>query len=148
MILSICTMWATRSCTLVSPIKPAATVATRIAIGWNDSVESARAVSASLDWLSAAESVVVISCCESDAVSPKPETLVDYLDWHGIAAESIELSESPRRAAGAIADEAVAAGCDLIVIGSYIHTRAHSLLFGSMTEDILSDPPLAALVVP
>jgi nucleotide-binding universal stress UspA family protein len=133
---------------LVAPPNPASSFGARIAIAWNDSVESARALAASLDWLKAAESVVAISCRESDTVSPNPHALLDYLAWHGITAEALELTESPRAAAPAIVEKAIAAECDLIVIGAYIHTRAHSLLFGSMTEHVFSDPKLAALVVP
>ena len=133
---------------LVAPPDPASSFGARIAIAWNDSVESARALAASLDWLKAAASVVAISCRENDTVSPSPHALVDYLAWHGITAEAVELNESPRGAAPAIVKKALAAECDLIVIGAYIHTRAHSLLFGSMTEQVLSDPRMAALVVP
>ena len=66
----------------------------------------------------------------------------------GIAAKPVEFAKPPRRAGPAIVDAAKAAGCDLVILGGYIHNRAHSLLFGSMTEYVLSDPKLPALIVP
>lgn len=92
--------------------------------------------------------VVAISCRESETASPDPYALVEYLAWHEIKAEAIELADSPRRAARAIVKKAIAEKCDLSVLGAYIHTRAHSLVFGSMTEHVLSDSPLPALVIP
>jgi len=133
---------------LVSPPKAPSSLASRIAIAWNDTVEAARAVSASLGLLSAAQGVFVICCKESETVSPVPDGLIDYLAWHEIRAEPIELAAPPRQAASAIAEAALAHGCDLVVAGAYCHTRARSLLFGSMTEYMLSEPKLPVLIVP
>ncbi|NNG05781.1 MAG: universal stress protein [Inquilinus sp.] len=73
--------------------------------------------------------------------------LLDYLAWHGIEARSVELAKRPKQAA-AIVSEALGAGCDLVILGAYIHARAHDLLFGGMTEYVLSDAKLPALLVP
>lgn len=133
---------------LVTPAKPYPSFASRIAIAWNDSVESARAVSATLGLLKAAQGVLVICCEESESVSPRPEKLIEYLAWHDIAAAPVTLATPPRQAGAAIIAGALAAECDLLVLGAYVHTRAHSLLFGSMTEEVLSEPRMPALLVP
>lgn len=132
---------------LVSPPEPAASFARRIAVAWNDSVEAARAVSAALPLLQAAGSVTVIACQEGD-VAPSPAGLLDRLAWHGIAATAVELAEAPRRAPAAIVRAAQARDCDLLLLGAYLRARGHRLLFGSLTEEVLSDPKLPALLVP
>ncbi len=133
---------------LVSPPTPSATFATNIAIAWNDSVESAHAVSASLSLLKAAQKVIVVSCNEGDSTPPRSEALVEFLAWHGIAATAIEISETVRRVGPAIVDVALDEGCDLLVLGAYIHMRGYNLLFGSLTELVLKDPKMPALLVP
>jgi nucleotide-binding universal stress UspA family protein len=133
---------------LVTPIKPYPTFASRIALAWNESVESARAVVASLGLLRAAQSVHVICCEEGESVSPRPEKLIEHLAWHDISTGSVTLKRPPRQAGPAIIEEALTAGCDLLVLGTYFHTRAHSLLFGSMTEEVLSNPKMPTLLVP
>ncbi len=133
---------------LVSPATPPASFASRIAIAWNDSVEAARAVAAALGLLKAAESVQVICCKEDEASTLAPDPLVEYLAWHGIDAKAVMLEAAPRESASAIVDAALQDKSDLLLLGAYIHTRAHSLLFGSVTEFALRDPQLPALLVP
>jgi nucleotide-binding universal stress UspA family protein len=81
-------------------------------------------------------------------VSPKPDGLIDFLAWHDISAKPVEANETASRVGPAIVDAALNAECDLLVLGAYIHTRAFSLLFGSMTEYVLSNPKMPALLVP
>lgn len=138
----------TASPVLVSPPQAHASFATKIAVAWNDSVEAARAVSASLGLLKSARSVHIICCKESDSIAPSPHGLIEHLAWHGIAAKPVELAKPPRQAGPAIVGAAKAAGCDLVILGGYIHNRAHSLLYGSLTEYVLGNPKLPALIVP
>ena len=73
------------------------TVATRIAIGWNDSTEgAARAVAAALPFLNAAESVTILASAKR---GESARDLADYLGWHRVAAtvRSFEPSGALRR---------------------------------------------------
>lgn len=133
---------------LVSPPQAAAGFARRVVLAWNDTVESARALAAGLELMQAAEQVRVICCRESERVAPKPEPLLEYLAAHGIEAQAVALEETPRDAPAAIVAAAEAADGDLLLLGAYLHSRAHSLLYGSVTEFVLSDPKLPALLVP
>lgn len=132
----------------VSPPIAAQTFATRVAVAWNGSVEAARAVAASIELIRAAERVLVISCAEKDADAADPDGVVEYLAWHGVGAKAVRLTRPRREAAAAIIERARSAKCDLIVLGSYVHSRAHRLLFGSMTQYVLGQPALPALLVP
>lgn len=131
---------------LVSPAAAPTRFATRIAIAWNDTIESARAVAAALPFLATAEQVTIICCKEHGSVAPDPRGLIEYLAWHGIEAAAVEIDESPRKAGAGIVDRALAESCDLLVLGAYLHSRGHSLLFGSVTEAVLHHPRLPALL--
>lgn len=133
---------------LVSPQQVSATFATNIAVAWNDTVESARAVAQSLDLLKTAQKVIVISGREPGAPALNAADLVEFLAWHGVSATAVEVAAAEQRLEAAIVAAATDHGCDLLVLGAYIHMRAYSLLFGSLTQFVLSDPKLPALLVP
>ena len=59
-------------------------------IGWNGSVEAARAVTAALDLLRGMKKVRVLSIKEGRADPHPAEPLVHYLGWHGIPASVAE----------------------------------------------------------
>ncbi len=133
---------------LVSPPKAATTFATRVALAWNGSVEAARAVTAAMDLIGDAEAVFVISGAEERSTSGDPTGLVRYLAWHGVAAEPVSLKVSKRSSAEAVLAAAQERGSDLIVLGASMRARAHSLLYGSMTDHVMGHPSLPALLVP
>lgn len=133
---------------LVSPASGMSTVGEHVALAWNDSIESARAVAASLAFLRRAKSVHVISCRERSTDGHRLDAVTEYLAWHGVNAESMQIEAPPKRSASAIVDAAKSSGCDLVAMGAYIHTRTHALLFGSLTEHVLSGPGLPTLIVP
>ncbi len=133
---------------LVSPASGLSSVGEHVAIAWNDSIESTRAVAASLPFLRRAKSVHVISCREDSTDDHRLDAVIDYLGSHDIDAHAVQIEAPPKRAVSAIVDAATSSGCDLLVMGAYMHTRTHVLLFGSLTEHILSEPTLPTLVVP
>ena len=90
----------------------------------------------------------VISCREDSTDDHRPDAVIDYLAWHGVDAQAVQIEAPTQRAVAAIVDSATSSGCDLLVMGAYIHTRTHVLLFGSLTEYVLSEPTLPTLVVP
>lgn len=133
---------------LVSPASALSTVGKDVAVAWNDSIESARAVAASLLFLQRAQSVRVISCREHSIDDHRVDAVTEYLALHGIEGQAVQLEASSKQAASAIVASAKNSGCDLIVMGAYMHTRTHALLFGSLTEHVLRDPILPTLIVP
>lgn len=119
-----------------------------LALAWNDSVESSRAISATIGLLRTADRVTVIACTEGGGEPVDPALLLDYLTLHEVKAEPISLSASRSESARAICAAATDAGADLIVMGGYSHHRAHTLLFGSMTQHVLTETGLPVLIVP
>ncbi len=101
---------------------------------WKEAPESARALTAALPLLKAAQRVVIAHV--SEELDPTPLSgVVRFLALHGISAETRLL---PRR--GAVADTLAAAvdahQADLIVLGAYGHSRARERVFGGCTRGL------------
>lgn len=134
----------------VSPEVAPATVGDHVTIAWNNSPEAARALAGAMPMLRIATSVSVLSCREQDSAegSTDLETVIAYLDMHGVKAKGTEIIAQHQRPASEIIDAALAQGADLLVLGSVVHSRTHSLVYGSLTEEVLKAPRLSALLVP
>jgi nucleotide-binding universal stress UspA family protein len=112
---------------------------------WKETPESARALTAALPLLKAAQRVVIAHV--SEGLDPAPLSgVVQYLALHGISAESRLL---PRR--GSVADTLAAAAdahqADLIVLGAYGHSRARERVFGGCTKGFLDDAHVPVLMM-
>jgi nucleotide-binding universal stress UspA family protein len=112
---------------------------------WKEAPESARALTAALQLLKAAQRVVIAHV--SEELDPTPLSgVVRYLALHGISAETRLL---PRR--GSVADTLAAAAdahqADLIVLGAYGHSRARERVFGGCTKGFLDDARVPVLMM-
>lgn len=134
----------------VSPEVAPAIVGGHITIAWNNSAEASRALAGAIPMLRIASSVSVLTCKEQDSAADSAglEAVIAYLDMHGVKAKSTQIIAQRRRPASEIIDAALALGSDLLVLGSVVHSRSHSLVFGSLTEEVLKAPRLSALLVP
>lgn len=116
-----------------------------VAIGWNGSVEAARAVTASLPLLGRAERVVIISFVSCDTGASKAEDLRRYLSRYHISAEvqvhdaGCPLGPSLLRAANDVA-------ADLLVMGAYTRSRVGQTQFGAVTHHILENASMPLLM--
>jgi len=101
---------------LVAPPAPPADFGHRVAIAWNGSAEAARAVSAALPLIAAAEAVTIFTT----ETEKTPETAVGelggYLAIHGIIAEQRSLTESDGPVAKALLETCVADDADVLVM--------------------------------
>jgi len=113
-----------------------------VAIAWNGSVEAARAVSAALAFLGRAKRVAVLTA----GAGADPADLVAYLAAHGIAAEPQALEAEGSDLAAQLQQAARAAGCDLLVMGAYGHSRLRELVLGGVTDSILRSAELPVLM--
>ncbi len=109
-------------------------IASRITLGWNASVEAARAVSRALPCLCSAEAVTVLASRKRVASA---EELLEYLAWHDVKAAVKVFNAGSRSMGETLLEESRKLKADLLVIGGYSHTRARELLFGGVTSHIL-----------
>lgn len=120
-------------------------VARKIAIAWNGSVQASRAVALSLDMLRMADAVTIL-----DGGSEHPATagteLQRYLGFNGVTASirPIKAASSPGKV---ILAEAAAAGCDTMVMGAYSHSREHETVFGGATQHVVDRATIPVVLV-
>ncbi len=119
-------------------------------IGWDASVQAAKAVRDAIGLMKQAETVhaVLIDPVPTfDGHGPEPGAdLATYLGRHGIEAtvhrlpkEGKETGEILRRTAGDL-------GADLIVMGGYGHSRLRERFFGGSTTDMIKSTTVPVLM--
>lgn len=115
-----------------------------VAVAWDGSRESARAVSASLPILETAEKVIILTARETDNHA-EPSQLLGYLAAHGIEAKTWAFT--PESGIGeALLAEANKAKADLLVMGAYGHSRLRELVLGGATRGVLADATIPVLM--
>lgn len=119
---------------LVPPVSQPS-IATRVAVGWNGSAESARALATATPVLREAE-VVTLLC--SKKREENTHELAEHLAWHGITATVHVFKAGIGSVGETLLTEARKLKVDLMVVGGYSHTRARQLLFGGVTRHFLA----------
>ncbi len=112
-----------------------------ILIGWNNTVESSRAITASIELLKQAERVQIVSSDEYSGDMIKINQLIDYLKFHDIEA-SYKIVETTRIPGQALLNAALDGNFDLIVAGAYGHKGLRELMFGGATRYLLEHSTL------
>jgi nucleotide-binding universal stress UspA family protein len=131
---------------LMPPHAPEA-LGQRVALAWNGTVESARALALSMDFLRAAEERTVIVVDEEDAPERSAEPLLRYLAWHGLDAKLVRSRATCSAIAEAIGSAAMNARADLLVMGAHSRNRLREIILGDVTEHVLTETEIAALMV-
>jgi nucleotide-binding universal stress UspA family protein len=114
-------------------------------VGWNGSLESAHALRAAVPLLQRAGAVNLVNVAEALEQPGAFLPLLDageYLSRHGIRCEISEAPRGDQSISRALADTAVERGASFLVIGAYGHTRAIETLFGGVTRELFTDPPV------
>lgn len=119
-------------------------------VAWKDTREARRAVLDALPLLAAAERVLVCEAIDHEDEREGAQTRVDavagFLRRHDVAAEGAVREIG----AGHVLDALVLAceqeRADLLVSGSYGHSRLREWVFGGVTADILRRCPLPCLL--
>lgn len=130
-------------------IPPAAEAGSRkpakhVAIGWNGSQESARALSMAMPWLPMMETVTVLV---SEKRKESAGEVLDYLSWHGVKGSVVTIDGKGKNTADAILQSCKSVDADILVVGGFSHSRARELLFGGVTSHLLANANIATLMV-
>ena len=132
---------------VIAPETAPRSVSGTIVVGWKETPEAARAVSAALPLLKRAEQVILLGVTE--AGSAPPEALRDLgrqLAWHGIRAETRVIGEGAQGVAQ-LAQAAVHLHADLLVAGAYGHAPLRELVFGGVTRSLIEGAPLPVFLL-
>jgi nucleotide-binding universal stress UspA family protein len=135
---------ATRPLLLV-PEKAPAAIGDVIAVAWNGSAESARAVAGALPLLHGAKEVHILTAASTRTDVERADGLARYLAWHGISAERHPMYPTDRVGA-ALLDETRELRADLLVMGGYGRSKVSELVFGGVTRTVLGQYHLPILL--
>ncbi|MBX7456759.1 universal stress protein [Qipengyuania sp. 1NDH17] len=113
-------------------------------VAWDGSAEASHALRAAVPLLKRASSVYLVSVrtkksSKKDTLDLPPTRGADYLSYHGIKSEVVEVDEGEEGTAHALQNAADVRGVGLIVMGAYGRTRISEWIFGGVTRAILSD---------
>ncbi len=114
------------------------------AVGWNDSVQSARALAVTIPWLRMMETVTVLV---SNARVSRAPRVVQYLQTHGINADVRTLDRGEQTAGEAILQRCDDLGADFLVVGGYSRARPRQLLFGGVTRHLMKNTDVITVMV-
>ncbi len=132
---------------LVVPPSGASNFGKRVAISWNGSAESARAVAASMALIEGAEKVLILSINGDDGSSNVAAQLSDYLAWHGVNAEIETAPVSDSQVGETVLKKSGEWNADLLIMGAYTHSRLRQLIFGGVTRHVLAEATLPVVMV-
>ena len=132
---------------LICPARSTDAFGPRIAIAWNGSAEASRAVAMAMDFILAASEVTVITVNETEPFEPDADSLVEFLRWHGVAAQGIVLDGTAQSAGRVLLEKIADVGADMLVMGAYTRNRLRRLVFGSVTGTVLREAALPVLMV-
>lgn len=122
--------------------------ASHIAVAWDNSRSSARALGDALALLPGLETATFVVIGDEKALSTSiaPEALKAMVALHGIDVVIRSATKGNRAIGAALQDEALQAGADLLVMGAYGHSRLREFVLGGATRDALTDLRLPILM--
>jgi nucleotide-binding universal stress UspA family protein len=126
------------------------TLGSKVLVAWDDSRESARAVSDALPLLQRAKQVQVVAWKEAgdskvQTLGARLESLHRWLMWHGVSAD-VRTETSDIGIAEAMLSRAADMDADLIVMGSYGHARWTERILGGATRGLLASMTVPVLM--
>jgi nucleotide-binding universal stress UspA family protein len=114
-----------------------------VLVAWNESRESARALSAALPWLRTASVHAVVY--GGDVQQPL-ERLRAFLHAHGVADPRLHAGGHDGDVGNQLLSLAADLGADLLVMGCYGHSRAREWVLGGATRTVLQSMTLPVLL--
>jgi len=120
-----------------------------VMVAWDDSRESARAVSDALPLLRLAKSVQVVAWNEGttadDTLPLQLDALHRWLMWQGVSAD-VHVETTAIAIAEAMLSRAADSSADLIVMGAYGHARWAERVLGGATRGLLASMTVPVLM--
>lgn len=109
-----------------------------IVIAWNGSLEASKAVRFAMPLLRAAHEVIVVEVGEENAAHLPATDIANYLARHGLKVEVAKLSVKDT-VGSEILSVAHTSNAEMIIMGAYGHRRFKELVFGGVTQELLSN---------
>ncbi len=128
---------------VIAPDSAPQSVTGIIAVGWKETAEAARAVTAALPLLARARRVILLGVTE-DGKSSRPalDALAHQMAWHGISADTHVISDEEGPPRTQLLETAVRMNADLLVVGGFGHSQLREELFGGVTRSLIDEATL------
>jgi nucleotide-binding universal stress UspA family protein len=117
-----------------------------VLVAWNGSVESGRAIWAAIPLLEKAPRVSILSVLEDDKAADGGK-VVEYLAWHGVKADLLPTARKQSNVGAQILAEASGLGAGMLVMGAYTRSRLRRMVFGGVTEHVLTNATIPAFMM-
>ncbi|HEY9079751.1 universal stress protein [Magnetovibrio sp.] len=116
-----------------------------IAIAWNGTAQSARAVHAAMPLITRAYEVNVLTC-ESTRTEPTAgDELAEYLGWWGVTPKVVNFPPGPEGAGASLLAHAHDLNADMLVSGAYSHSRLMQTVMGGVTSALMDTADIPVL---
>ena len=122
------------------------TIGEHILIAWNNSREASRAVRDALPLLLKAKFVVVLHVTPAHSDPVGTETIVEFLNNHGIPHILVSRLAPSASVTKSIQDAVAEYNADLLVMGAWGHSRLRELVLGGVTREILAQMTIPVLM--
>jgi nucleotide-binding universal stress UspA family protein len=129
---------------LVLPQAQTSAPGKNIAIAWNQSPEAARTVIACVPLLQTAENVTIIACGSEGRLGPKSSQLKDYLRNYGVNAKAVVKRKCHEEEG--LMDIYRETRSDLLIMGAYSRSRLREVVFGGVTEFMLTKAKIPVIM--
>ncbi len=119
-----------------------------VAVAWDFSRPSARAVADAMPFLQRAKQVRFFSVVDDKAIKDAGlgDPLARHLARHGVEAVMEDVRSGGRPIGQAFADYVAEHKADLLVMGAYGHSRMREFILGGATDAMLTRPPTWVLL--
>jgi nucleotide-binding universal stress UspA family protein len=122
-----------------------AAIGDTIAVAWNGSTESTRAVAGALPLLMNADQIHILTAASPRTEVERGDGLAKYLSWHGVSCEHHPMYPT-NEVGAALLTTSRELGADLLVMGGYGRSRVRELVFGGVTRTVLGQYDLPILL--
>jgi len=119
-----------------------------VAIAWNDTAQSARALREAMPLLASSKNVHIIRVTDEErlAASIPSIDVAKYLAHHGIQATVSDTTSGEKGVYDALIEKAVGVDAQILVMGAYGHSRLREQILGGATRAVIESCPLAVLM--
>jgi len=132
---------------LLCPPKPVAALGKSVAIAWNGSAESSRAIAACGSIIAGADKVTVLSADDADNIALSADELILHLRDHQIEATAVKVKSKQTTLGQSLMTAAADAGADVVVMGAYGRSRGRAMVLGGVTQWVIDQAELPVLFV-